>query len=296
MPEPTIAQIRRENKRLKKLAGIYTELGQLKTELESYKNSLANSQQEASGIVESIKTIQSESQAQIEAIKQVSNEINSIKDTVEQAKVQVEEKRDNITTLETKVTEQSQKLTEGEQKYTELTTQISELKEEVKKQLTVATAGTLAGSFASRQKDLKFGRRLWLFFFVISAVTFVVTGYIVIEQIIHANLLNSPLPLIRIFITIPLFYVVKFCADSYRKERDLEEEYAFKSAVSLSLAGYQKLLKDELPDGSNQQVIDFITSSISRIYSPPRKGDNKKTKEEKDFLDEIIELIKQIKK
>lgn len=296
MAEQTISQISRETQRLKKLAGNYTQLGQLKDELEAYKNSLSTSQQEANGIIESIKGIQSESQTQIETIKQVANEINAAKETIEQTRAQAEEKRDSISTLEAKVIEQSQKLTEGEQKYTELTTQISELKEEVKKQLTVATAGTLAGSFASRQKDLKFGRRLWLFFFVISAITFVVTGYIVIEQIIHANLLNSPLPLVRIFITIPLFYVVKFCADSYRKERDLEEEYAFKSAVSLSLAGYQKLLKDELPDGSNQQVIDFITSSISRIYSPPRKGDNKKTKEEKDFLDEIIELIKQIKK
>lgn len=296
MAEQTVAQIRRETKRLKKLAGTYTHLGQIKVDLETYKNNIINSQQEAKGVIGSIKAIQLDSQGQIETIRQIANEINAMKESVEQTRTQVEQKRDSIVSLETKVSEQSDKLITNEQKYTEINAQVVELKEEVKKQLAVATAGTLAGSFSSRQKDLKFNSKLWLIFFMISAAILVIAGYTVIEQVIHANLLNSPISLVRVLVTVPLFYIVKFCADGYRKERSLEEEYAFKSSVSLSLAGYQKLLKDELPDGSNQQVIDFITRSVSSIYTPPRKENNKKSKEKKDFMDEVIELIKQIKK
>ncbi len=291
-----VTDAKKELFKIKKLAGKYNELASIKSELESYKNDLGNFRQQAEEILGQIRGFQTESQTQTEAVKQILNEVSANKESVIQTKTQAEEHRDNIMALESKVAEQSEKLTTNEQKYTEINAQVDELKEEVKKQLTVATAGTLAGSFSSRQKDLKFNTRLWLIFFMISAVILVIAGYTVIEQVIHANLLNSPISLVRVLVTVPLFYIVKFCADGYRKERNLEEEYAFKSSVSLSLAGYQKLLKDELPDGSNQQVIDFITRSISSIYTPPRREDNKKSKEEKDFLDEVIELIKQIKK
>jgi len=296
MADQKITSTKKELTRIKKLAGKYNELALIKSELESYKSDLGNFRQQAEEILEQIKAFQTESQSQTEAVKQIKNDASANKESIIQTKTQAEEHRDNILTLESKVTEQSEKLTVNEQKYAEIIAQVDELKKEVNKQLTVATAGTLAGSFSSRQKDLSFNTRRWLIIFILSAFILVGVGYIVVDKVIHANLLNSPISLVRVLVTVPLFYIVKFCADGYRKERNLEEEYAFKSSVSLSLAGYQKLLKDELPDGSNQQVIDFITRSITSIYTPPRRDENKKSREEKDFLDEVIELIKQIKK
>lgn len=296
MAEQTVTQIKRENKRLKKLAGTYTELSRLKDELIAYKNSLTNSQQEANGIVESIKSIQSDSHNQMETIKQVANEISAVKETIEHTRIQAEEKRDSIISLETKATEQSQKLAEGEQKYTELTTQISEIKKEVKKQLAVATGGTLADSFARRKKHLMFSSYFWLV--VLGASLLGLTFWIptIVNQIINGHLSNPVSYFLKVSVTLPLIGASIFAARVHTKERELEEEYAFKSAVALSIAAYQKLLKDELSEGSNEKVVEFITNSVTNIYTPPTQKSFKMTKKEKDVFGTILSFLKEANK
>lgn len=287
---------KKELLRLKRLIGKYREAVNLKNELENYKNSVESIKQGAETSNSSISNILAEAQKSPEGLKQITNEATTIKDSIVQISTQIESKRDIIVNLETKVTGQSKKLQEDQQKYTDLLSQIFILKEEVKKQLAVATGGTLATSFLKRQDELKFGSRLWLILFILSSLVLVFAGIIIVEQIIRSNLSNSPISLIKVLITLPLFYIVRFFGDGYKRERNLEEEYAFKSSVAFSLAGYQKLLKDELPDGSNTQVIEFITKSISSIYSTPRRDISKIVKEEKNILEDFIALVKEVKK
>lgn len=296
MAEQTITQIRRESKRLKKLAGTYTQLSRLKDELEAYKNSLSTSQQEAKEVIESIKGIQVDSQSQIEAMKQVANEINAVKETVEQTRAQAEEKRDNIASLDTKVTEQSQKVEQAEQKYTELHDKIGGLESEVKKQLAVATGGTLAHSFEQRKKQLIFSSYFWLFVLVISLLGLTLWIPSIVNQIVNGNFPNPVSYFLKVSVTFPLIGASIFAARAYTKERELEEEYAFKAAVALSLAAYQKLLKDELPEGSNEKVVEFITNSVTNIYTPPTQKSFKITKKEKDVFGSILALLKEANK
>ena len=47
---------------------------------------------------------------------------------------------------------------------------------------------------------------------------------------------------LKLSISIPLIYGIAFCNVQYARERRLEEEYAFKSNISISLDPYQKLV------------------------------------------------------
>jgi hypothetical protein len=58
----------------------------------------------------------------------------------------------------------------------------------------------------------------------------------------------------------------------YSKERRLEEEYAFKSNISISLNPYQELVS-KLVDEKNKDELAkytaFIIDSISKVYTSP---------------------------
>jgi hypothetical protein len=71
---------------------------------------------------------------------------------------------------------------------------------------------------------------------------------------------------------LPLIYAIAFCNVQYSRERKLEEEYAFKSNVSISLVPYQELVEkivasDEKDERSRYAT--FIMDSISKVFTSP---------------------------
>ena len=72
--------------------------------------------------------------------------------------------------------------------------------------------------------------------------------------------------------SIPLFIAVGFCIVQYAKERRLEEEYAFKSNISISLIPYrelvQKIVRAENP-AEMEKYTNFIIDSIGRVFTSP---------------------------
>ena len=76
----------------------------------------------------------------------------------------------------------------------------------------------------------------------------------------------------KLSISLPLIFAISFCSVQYSKERRLEEEYAFKSSISISLEPYQKLV-GQLVDGDDpvekSKYTAFIISSINRVFTSP---------------------------
>jgi len=72
--------------------------------------------------------------------------------------------------------------------------------------------------------------------------------------------------------TFPFFFLLFYSIAQYNKERNFQEEYAFKSAVALTIKAYADIIKAEnLKD-------EMIVSSVSAVYKSPtiEKGRNKK--------------------
>ena len=77
---------------------------------------------------------------------------------------------------------------------------------------------------------------------------------------------------IKLSMNVPLGFLISFCTIQYNRERRLEEEYAFKASISVSLTPYRDLIyqilekDDAIKDGS---YTAFVIDSVRNIFSSP---------------------------
>ena len=93
--------------------------------------------------------------------------------------------------------------------------------------------------------------------------------------------------------TFPFFFLLFYSISQYNKERNFQEEYAFKSAVALTIKAYADIVVDEkLKD-------EMIISSVNAVYKSPtvEKGRSKKESNEifetaKELLGTAVDIVK----
>lgn len=140
---------------------------------------------------------------------------------------------------------------------------------------TLGVTFSLSTSFESRRKSLYWGRVVWLAIAIVLAAfsiwktfDFAVAVAGIIEKSINGSGAYPPSLVwaylaIRSMILVPLFVAFAFSFSQYKKERDLEEEYAHKAAVANSLPSYGQMAND--PSVRDQ----IITGATSVIFSSP---------------------------
>src|SRR6185437_4427208 len=77
---------------------------------------------------------------------------------------------------------------------------------------------------------------------------------------------------VKLSLTVPLGFALTFCTVQYSRERRLEEEYAFKSSISVSLNPYRDLIHSMLEKDSNvdqAKYTDFVIESVKNVFTPP---------------------------
>lgn len=196
------------------------------------------------------------------------------------------------------------------QKLTANNAEVEGLKKSVKGLIEPAVSGSLSKSFSDRKSSLFKGRVTWGVSAIIFAIVAIYATYNVSDAVISsiqnnnlaahqdstppsetANTAKSgihnsdpwSLILLRTVVLIPLYIGFGFAFSQYRKERDLEEEYAHKAAVATTLPNYGDLAKDD-------NVKDQIVSGASNVIftSPVQRASRK----EKDT--DAIESIKSL--
>jgi hypothetical protein len=99
---------------------------------------------------------------------------------------------------------------------------------------------------------------------------------------------------LKLSVSIPLIYAIAFCNLQYSRERKLEEEYAFKSSVSISLDPYQRLV-GTLVDKANPEELSkytaFIIQSVSRVFTSPTEPIFEGTPNERNYAEQIIKAV-----
>ncbi|MEO8737873.1 MAG: hypothetical protein ABI380_15205 [Edaphobacter sp.] len=159
--------------------------------------------------------------------------------------------------------------------------ELAQMKESVKQQLAQATGFGQFGAFQSRQNTIASGKLRWeIAIGSLVTVVFLLTAYIAAHT--QQGDLHSASFWIKLSMNIPLGFLISFCTLQYNRERRLEEEYAFKASISISLNPYRELIysiieKDgNLKDGTYTQfVVDSVrnvfTSPTEKIFDSPKK-------------------------
>jgi hypothetical protein len=162
-------------------------------------------------------------------------------------------------------------LTGETEKLQSLTSELKNLELQIKDQIEKAIGFSLFGAFQKRQESIVISKKFWQWALFICTGAGVLLGIYFIITFQHMQSFNY-LYLAKLALSLPVIYAISFCSVQYSKERRLEEEYAFKASISVSLNPYQELvgrLVDLKIPEERAKYADFIINSIESVFSSP---------------------------
>lgn len=172
-------------------------------------------------------------------------------------------------------------------------------KEEIIKLTGLAADGSLGHSFNSRKGELNIPLNFWKWGVPVMTLIVVLWVVAVFTQFFTKlpDTLEWSVVTTNIIKTIPMFVLLGFTVNQYTKERNLQEEYAFKAAVAMTITAYS----DKLENKNNKEAL--IMDSVKNIYSPPKiqveKGGSIfsfRTRSLSEAMKTLTEAIKEFKK
>jgi hypothetical protein len=152
-----------------------------------------------------------------------------------------------------------------------LTTYLDELESRIHKSIERATGFSLFHAFQNRQHGLRQSTIYWAAGLGACVLLSAGVAFWLIHSITTAPQ-YGPLFFMKLAISIPLVFAITFCSVQYSRERRLEEEYAFKSSISISLEPYRKLVGELIDDKQPSEVAkytEFLIASINRVFTSP---------------------------
>lgn len=321
-----------------------SELTALEEKFKSQRESIDKDVASVKGLIDDLNT----GLTQINAYAAV---INTSKQESETSLAEMKRNLDDSNTTKTQITELQSKITESlnkistdinenSTKFTEIVNQNSKLKAEldktiesskthneeitatynyinsqkdqIEKMVGLATDGAIGYKFDERQKNIY--KSIWFWKLAVPtsyllAGVWVVAIFTMFAAKFENEWLNLSVNLIK---TTPAWFLVAFCTNQYKKEREFEEEYAFKSAVAMTITSYTSLLSDDEVD--KMKTKDKVLSKVlDNLYASPLRKEverrrffsarskvisevSSKSKELEEILKPVIELMKEIKK
>lgn len=242
-----------------------------------------------------------ESMQNISEVQKVSNsELKEIKkynqNYQEEFKTKLEE-FDNLNAKVVKLETENRKLNE---EIVNSHNNIKSQEETIIKLIGMAADGSLGYKFDDRNKQLSNSAKGWIYGTVISVVATIVWVYLVFTVLPSKIGVEWIDLIINAIKTSPGWFLVAFCVNQYKKERNYQEQYAFKSAVAMTLTSYTNMLSDETPD--KMSVKDsLLIQAVTGIYREPSLDKDeinvpeKALDKAKELLQSTADLIKSVK-
>ncbi|MCW5947715.1 MAG: hypothetical protein KIT74_11875 [Fimbriimonadales bacterium] len=171
------------------------------------------------------------------------------------------------------------------------------VEEDIKQKLEKATGVTLFEAFGKRQADIKKGLPVWLY---VSGGVLAVSAAYSVWLLLTADKIDTAF-YVKLGFSLTFFAAITFTLRQYAKERRLEEEYAFKAAISVSLAAYRGLVEqalEKLTPEERTEYATFLTKAVGTIFDPPTErvfGDRRsRGPTDSKVLASVAETIKPI--
>lgn len=165
----------------------------------------------------------------------------------------------------------------------------------------LAAGAALGGTFGLRKDTLETETNSWKKWIPIAtagALIWIIVVFTCLGSVTSNVWIDTILKLAK---TIPAFVLMGFVFKQYTKERNLQEEYAFKSAVANTIKAYSDLLKGE-DNESNKSKQAMLLEAIKRVQSPPKLGNESNgrmfsfsTRNLAKSIEQLNESIKNIK-
>jgi hypothetical protein len=181
----------------------------------------------------------------------------------------------------------------GEAEFKRLVGQLDELEGRIKEAIERATGYTLFHAFQRRQQDIAKAKNFWAISLAVCVVIALAASAIFIYSLRNIQVYNVAF-FLKLSFSLPLIYAIAFCNLQYSRERKLEEEYAFKSSISISLDPYQKLVATLIDKGNPTELSkysEFIIQSVSRVFTSPTDHVFEGQQSDKNSAEKIVKAV-----
>jgi hypothetical protein len=174
-----------------------------------------------------------------------------------------------------------------------LTGALDELEGRIRVSIERATGYSLFHSFQTRQLGVERSKKFWAWALGGALLASIVGAIFLIFELRSVQTYNVAF-FLRLGLSIPLIYAVAFCSVQYSRERRLEEEYAFKSNISISLEPYQKLVEKLVKKDNPEELAkytQFIIDSVNKVFASPTEHIFDEHGTEKDSAEGLIKVL-----
>lgn len=260
-----------------------------KNKTEEIVSSTTQSNQNATALLSTIQQNETTSNQLLANTKTSNSEVTALEPKIKEFYSKIDQYRNDISST----TEDAEEAVKTNKEETEkLINHLKQLEDQIKVQIEKATGFSLFHSFQTRQYELAKSKKFWIY-----ALGFLVLASWGVSIFVIQTTTNFDVAFFgKLSMTLPLIYAIYFCTVHYGRERKLEEEYAFKSNISISLIPYQelveKLVNNDQP-GEREKYTAFIIDAITKVYTSPT---DKVFENEQKISGSPVDVSKQLEK
>ena len=232
----------------KTTSGLATEVDEIartaRTELEAIKDHRAKAKDEIEAIISFYSEIEDHQKSMRDAQKEATAKHNELVQKYEEYQSRLKTRTDEIVTRN------------------------EALQKEIKSHLSKAVGVTLFSAFDQRRKGLLYGKVAWAFIMLLSVGAGAGLSWWLAQSIGAGHGGIESAFFVKLSAVIPISFAIVFAARQYSNERRTEEEYAFKSAISVSLEPYKDLLKRMNEEGHTEEAA-FVEKLLMEVFDNP---------------------------
>ena len=236
-----------------------------KTSAESHAEKALKSQQESSASLTTVQNNETTSKEQLELTKTGAASVAGKEAEIKKFFDEIASFRNKITST---TTDSQETVKKNNEEAVKLMEKLSGLENLIKDQIERATGFSLFQSFQKRQESIAGSKMFWVW--ALSAVVAVSLG--ITYYVIHTTTTFDNVFYMKLSFSLPLIFAITFCVVQYSRERRLEEEYAFRANISISLNPYQELVSkliDKSVPGEREKFTGFLIESVNKVFTSP---------------------------
>lgn len=293
-------------KDLTKRIGVFESLEEsYNTKLEELNETIKEKREELDSITTKIEEVNAK-EVEMDTILQSSNEVeqriseillSADKEVVKfkELRVQFKEETEEIISSNKEVlkelTTSVDKSNETADNINESHNYIIEQKGTIEKLVGLAADGALGYKFNERKEAIEGDVNKFWKWAVPVTIALLIGWIIVVFTVLKSEIGNVWLDLIiNLVKTTPFWLMVGFVISQYKKERDLEEEYSFKSAVAMTITSYSQMLSSD-GEMSKSSRDEMLLKTIDNIYRKPEIKKNEDISNKREYTKELTETL-----
>lgn len=224
-----------------------------------------------------------------ETIKVKLDEVTSSEKLIKNFALNIQKSEANIVLLDSRLEESEKKLSAYEEERNNILKEANSLIESARQALKYTTAKGISESFQTKHDNstgfLKLG--VWLvgagvFMILILALSF----WILFEPTYVANVVIG-----RILMVPVLALGLYFCISQYNKQKNIIEDYAYKTVVATAIVGFSEQIKKHESDNTDEYVT-YMKTALAEIHQDPLRKRGKV--EDSNMIPENIDANKML--